>query len=66
VGVPGSQLFRGMMRDCCYPFDMPKKRFHGFNPKVSVGIDGAMIWYKGVHAAIHHIMERHDIVYTAF
>ena len=31
-----SQLFRGVMRASCYPFDMPKKRFHGFNPKVSV------------------------------
>ena len=29
-----SQLFRGVMRARCYPFDMPKKRFHGFNPKV--------------------------------
>ena len=28
------QLFRGTMRASCYPFDMPKKRFHGFNPKV--------------------------------
>jgi hypothetical protein len=24
-----------------------------------------MTWYKEVHAAIHHIMERHDMVYTA-
>ena len=29
-----SELFRGVMRACCYPFDMPKQRFHGFNPKV--------------------------------
>ena len=29
-----SQLFRGVMRARCYPFDMPKQRFHGFNPKV--------------------------------
>ena len=29
-----SQLFRGVMRARCYPFDMPMKRFHGFNPKV--------------------------------
>ena len=28
-------------------------------------IDGAMTWYKGVHPAIPHIMERHDIVWTA-
>ena len=31
-----SQLFRGTMRARCYPFNMPKRRFHGFNPKVSV------------------------------
>ncbi len=29
-----SQLFRGVMSASCYPFDMQKKRFHGFNPKV--------------------------------
>ena len=31
-----SELFRGVMRARCYPFDMPKRRFHGFNPKVPV------------------------------
>ena len=31
-----SQMFRGVMRARCYPFDMPMRRFHGFNPKVSV------------------------------
>ena len=29
-----SELFRGTMRSRCYPFDMPKRRFHSFNPKV--------------------------------
>ncbi len=29
-----SQLFRGVMCARCYPFDMPKRRFHSFNPKV--------------------------------
>ena len=29
-----SDLFRGVMRARCYPFDMPKRRFHAFNPKV--------------------------------
>jgi hypothetical protein len=29
-----SQLFRRAMRARCYSFDVPKKRFHGFNPKV--------------------------------
>ena len=28
------ELFRGVMRAHCYPFNMPKKHFHGFNPKV--------------------------------
>jgi hypothetical protein len=29
-----SQLFRGVMRARCYPFNLPKKRFHSFNPQV--------------------------------
>jgi hypothetical protein len=29
-----SQLLGGVMRARCYPFDMPKTRFHGFNVKV--------------------------------
>jgi hypothetical protein len=29
-----SDLYRGTMRARCYPFDMPKRRFHSFNPKV--------------------------------
>ncbi len=29
-----SQLFLGVMRARGNPFDMPKKRFHGFNHKV--------------------------------
>ena len=36
-----SQLFRGvmtLMSARCYQFDMPMRRFHGFNPKVSVYI----------------------------
>ncbi len=28
------QLFRGVIFAICYPFDMTKRRFHGFNPKV--------------------------------
>ncbi len=29
-----SELFRGVMCARCYPFDMPKRRFHSDNPKV--------------------------------
>ncbi len=29
-----SDLCRGVMRARCYPFDTPKHRFHGMNPKV--------------------------------
>ncbi len=29
-----SDLCRGVMSARCYPFDMPKHRFHGMNPKV--------------------------------
>ena len=28
-----SQLFRGVMRARCHPFNLPKKRFHSFNPQ---------------------------------
>ena len=31
-----SQLFRGTMRAQYYPFNMTKRHFHGFNPKVSI------------------------------
>ena len=31
-----SELFRGVMSARCYPFKMPKHRFHGFNPQVSI------------------------------
>jgi hypothetical protein len=30
-----SDQFRGVMCARCYPFDMPKRRFHSRNPKVS-------------------------------
>jgi hypothetical protein len=29
-----SQLFRGVMCARCYPFNLPKKCFHSFNPQV--------------------------------
>ncbi len=29
-----SEFFRGTMRARCYPFNMPKRRFHSVNPKV--------------------------------
>jgi hypothetical protein len=31
-----SELFRGAMRARCYPFKMPKHRFHSFNPQVFI------------------------------
>jgi len=31
-----SNLCRGVMRARCYPFDMPKHRFHGMNPKDTI------------------------------
>ena len=31
-----SDLCRGVMRARCYPFDLQKHRFHGFNPQVLV------------------------------
>ncbi len=41
--------FRGVMRARCYPFDMPKSRFHGFNPKVcnySLNVDVYVLIYE--------------------
>ncbi len=38
-----SQLFRGTMRARCYPFNVPKKRLHSFNPKVRTFIDSMNI-----------------------
>jgi hypothetical protein len=29
-----SEQFRGIMRARCYPFKLPKRRFHGMNPQV--------------------------------
>ena len=29
-----SEIYRGVMRARCYPFKMPKRRFHGVNPQV--------------------------------
>ncbi len=31
-----SELFRGVMSARCYPFKMPKHRFHSFNPQVFI------------------------------
>ena len=45
------------MRARCYPFDMPKKRFHGFNPKVCVDYyANILLWmlrYVSVHTSIY-------------
>ena len=50
-----SELCRGVMRARCYPFDMPKHRFHGMNPKVKY-ID---VIYMYMH--ITYIMHTHGI-----
>ncbi len=47
-----SQLFRGTMRARCYPFDMLKKSFHGFNPKVCEYTLDVKVC-KGTHQYIH-------------
>ncbi len=43
------QLCRGVMRARCYPFDMPKRRFHGFNTKVSVHTQFIQAHTKQIH-----------------
>ena len=39
-----SQLFRGVMRARCYPFDMPKRRFHGTTVKVCYPYFHLLYW----------------------
>jgi hypothetical protein len=34
-----SQLFRGVMRARCYPFNLPKKRFHSMNSQVGFSLN---------------------------
>ncbi len=42
-----SQLFRGVMLARCYPFNLPKRRFHTFNPQVCCSlIHIGTYWYK--------------------
>ncbi len=43
-----SQLFRGVMLARCYPFNLPKRPFHFFNPKVCCTLSDTY-WYILVH-----------------
>ena len=33
-----SEMFRGVMRARCYPFNLPKRRFHKMNPQVCTAV----------------------------
>ncbi len=50
-----SDLCRGVMRAGCYPFDMPKHRFHGMNPKV--------LYIQFANMNIHDIYNIHTCIY---
>ena len=47
-----SELCRGVMRARCYPFDMPKHRFHGMNPKV-LYINYTNMYIHAIYINIH-------------
>ena len=47
-----SEQFRGVMRARCYPFKMPKRRFHGVNPQVY------MVVYPIIYSTFKHIPVR--------
>ena len=47
-----SEQFRGVMRARCYPFKMPKRRFHGVNPQVY------MVVYPIIYSTYKHIPVR--------
>jgi hypothetical protein len=42
-----SEQFRGVMRARCYPFKLPKRRFHGVNPQIYISV--YTIIYLSVH-----------------
>ncbi len=42
-----SEQFLGVMRARCYPFKLPKRRFHGVNPQVYISV--YTIIYLSVH-----------------
>ena len=52
-----SQLFRGVMRARCYPFNLPKRRFHSFNPQVHCTL---------IHIGTYQYVRLHTRTYLVF
>ena len=48
-----SEMFRGVMRARCYPFKLPKRRFHGFNPQVCIHSKSSTYGYILVHTGTY-------------
>ena len=56
-----SELCRGVMRARCYPFDVPKHRFHGMNPKVMY-INYTNMYIRAIYIKIYlHTRYIHNI-----
>jgi hypothetical protein len=49
-----SNLFLGTMLARCYPFDMPKRLFHSFNPKVCT--PSLNVTYKLLHSSFFDLL----------
>jgi hypothetical protein len=48
-----SEQFRGIMRARCYPFKLPKRRFHGVNPQVFELVYTIAYMYIHVHTSTY-------------
>ena len=59
-----SEQFRGVMRARCYPFKMPKRRFHGVNPQVYMVVY-PIIYSTYMYIPVHTSMYQYIPVHTA-
>ena len=59
-----SELFRGVMRARCYPFKMPKHRFHGFNPQVLIHFNWKAYTYIRVRTCTYKYILVHTSTYN--
>ena len=59
-----SEQFRGVMRARCYPFKMPKRRFHGVNPQVYMVVY-PIIYSTYMYISVHTRMYKYIPVHTS-
>ncbi len=58
-----SELFLGVMRARCYPFKLPKRRFHGMNPQVQYFTYSSMYRYILIHTGMYQYVQVHTSNY---